>query len=206
MAITTLVFDFGNVVGFFSHRKAAEQLAVFGNAIVPALQAALFSGPLHQAYDTGRIQTPAFIERVRSVWKLSCDDEQFAMAFSDIFTPNPEVCSLLPRLRGRTRLVLLSNTNDLHARHFQRTFAAELAPFDRLVLSHEIGAMKPDPQAFGRCCELAGSPAGECLLIDDMERNVAAARDCGWQALHYRPDGTLAARLRDLSVPLEGLS
>jgi putative hydrolase of the HAD superfamily len=206
MAIATLVFDFGNVVGFFSHRRAAEQLAVFGEVAVPALQAALFSGPLHQAYDTGRIQTPAFIERMRSIWKLSCDDEQFAAAFSDIFTPNPEVCGLLPRLRGRCQLVLLSNTNDLHARHFQRTFAAELAPFDRLVLSHEVGAMKPDPRIFSRCCELANSTASDCLLIDDIEANVAAARACGWQAIHYRPDGTLTSQLRDLGVPLEGLS
>jgi len=27
MSITTVVFDFGNVLGFFSHRQAAEQPA-----------------------------------------------------------------------------------------------------------------------------------------------------------------------------------
>jgi HAD superfamily hydrolase (TIGR01509 family) len=204
MALTTLVFDFGNVVGFFSHRRAAEQLARYGPAIVPALQAALFGSPLCEAYDTGRLSTPAFIERVRSVWKLSCDDEQFAQAFSDIFAPNPEVCSLLPRLAERYRLLLLSNTNELHARQFLRTFAAELAPFERLVLSHEVGAMKPDPRIFTHCCQLAGSSPAECLLIDDLEPNVTAARACGWQGLVYRPDGTLARRLAELGIkPLE---
>ena len=30
MGISTVVLDFGNVLGFFSHRKAAEQLAAYG--------------------------------------------------------------------------------------------------------------------------------------------------------------------------------
>ena len=32
MSIQTIVFDFGNVFGFFSHQKAAEQLAAYASA------------------------------------------------------------------------------------------------------------------------------------------------------------------------------
>jgi len=32
MSICTVVFDFGNVLAYFSHRKAAEQLAAFAPA------------------------------------------------------------------------------------------------------------------------------------------------------------------------------
>jgi hypothetical protein len=45
MAITTIVFDFGNVIGFFDHRRAARKLAedYFSTEKVlpPLLQAAM---------------------------------------------------------------------------------------------------------------------------------------------------------------------
>src|SRR5690606_8706050 len=102
MGITTIVLDFGNVVGFFSHRRAAEQVAALASGrevpLAP-LQADLFESPLAHQYDTGRISTAEFVADIRARHRLVCSDAAFARAFADIFTPNPDVCDLLPRLK-----------------------------------------------------------------------------------------------------------
>ena len=112
---------------------------------------------------------------MRETFRLSLHDAQFDAAYSDMFTPNPDVCPLPALLKPRYRLLLLSNTNELHARQFLRQFADVLAPFDALVLSHEVGVRKPDPRIYEHCRRLAGRPAEECLFIDDLPSNVEAA-------------------------------
>jgi putative hydrolase of the HAD superfamily len=204
MSITTVVFDFGNVVGFFSHRQAAEQLAAYGGASAEALHAYLFGGRLEEDYEAGRLGTAALMGMVRERFHLSCTDDEFKAAFADIFTPNPDVCGLVPALKKRGyRLVLLSNTNELHAGLFLRQFAATLGHFDAVVLSHEVGLRKPDPRAFAECQLRAGArePA-ECLFLDDLPTNVDAARACGWHGLVYRRGDDLRRRLAEFGIAL----
>jgi putative hydrolase of the HAD superfamily len=186
MSVRVVVFDFGNVVGLFSHRKAAEQLAAYSSLAPEAIAAYLFGGKLEEEYESGRLSTPVLMGMVRETCRLSCTDEQFASAFGDMFTPNPDVCTLVPLLKPRYRLLLLSNTNDLHSRVFLEQFRDTLAHFDHLVLSHEIGLRKPDPRIFAHGQRLAGRPAAECMFLDDLPTNVEAARACGWQGIVYR--------------------
>jgi FMN phosphatase YigB (HAD superfamily) len=202
MSITTIVFDFGNVVGFFSHRKAAAQLAAFGTASVEELYTFLFGGELEDEYESGSISSDALIKYVCNKFQLNCTPDQFALAFSDMFTPNEEVCALLPRLKPRYRLLLLSNTTELHAHHFLVQFAEQMKWFDHLVLSYEIGVRKPKPGIYQRCLKLAGSRPDQCVFIDDVPANVEGAKACGWQGLVYRRGEDLAAQLAQLGVEL----
>jgi putative hydrolase of the HAD superfamily len=203
MSITTLVFDFGNVLGFFSHRKAAEQLAAYARASAEAIQAYLFGGRLEDDYEAGRLSTPVYTAMVRETFHLSCTDAELAAAYADMFTPNAGVCDLIPRLRPRYRLALLSNTNDLHARQFLAQFRATLDHFDAVVLSHEVGVRKPDPRIYAECRRRAGGPPpAECLFIDDLPSNVEAARACGWHGIVYRRGDDLARRLEEAGIRL----
>jgi FMN phosphatase YigB (HAD superfamily) len=202
MSITTVVFDFGNVLGFFSHKKAAEQLAAYSPVSAEAIGAYLFGGRLEDDYEAGRLATPVLMALVRETFRVSCSDEQFAAAFGDMFTPNPDVCALVPLLKPRYRLLLLSNTNDLHARWFLAQFQGTLAHFDEVVLSYQVGVRKPDPRIYAHCQRLAGRPAAECLFIDDLPANVQAARACGWQGLVYERGCDLRRALAEHGVDL----
>src|SRR4051812_12264746 len=118
MTIRTLVFDFGNVLGFFSHRKAAEQLAAHSHLAPEAIQEYLFAYELELRYESGLISTVDMIAAIRQHCGVRCDDALLRCAYADMFTPNHDVCALVPRLKERYRLVLLSNTNELHCDHF----------------------------------------------------------------------------------------
>src|SRR5438128_11424800 len=138
MRIKTIVFDFGRVVGFFDHRLTTSRLAQHSGLAAEEMHRQLFAESLEDDYESGRIGTNEFLKRVREHCRLTCADEIIAAAWANIFWPNPDVCALLPRLKPRYRLLLGSNTNELHARHYCEQFADWLAHFDALVLSHAI--------------------------------------------------------------------
>jgi putative hydrolase of the HAD superfamily len=98
--------------------------------------------------------------------------------WSAIFTPMPETIALLEEIRGRCRLMLISNTNALHF-----AYLAQHAPFiflfDDRILSFRVGLRKPDPAIFRHALDLAGARAEETLCIDDRIENIAAAEALG---------------------------
>jgi HAD superfamily hydrolase (TIGR01509 family) len=203
MSITTIVFDFGNVLGFFSHRKAAEQLARFSTLSADdILDRYLLDPDLEDDFESGRMSLPQFRALVRKRCQVTCSDAQLDWAIADMFTPNDEVCALVPALKPRYRLVLLSNTNELHALHFRRQFADTLSHFDSLVLSHEVGLRKPCPDIYTHCHTIAGSTPRQCLFIDDLPANVDAARACGWQGIVYHRGLDLRRELREHKIEL----
>jgi HAD superfamily hydrolase (TIGR01509 family) len=197
---TTLVFDFGNVLGFFSHRKAAEQLAVYSPLSAEAILRRYLDPRLEEDFESGRLSLPAFRELVRQRCQVTCDDAQLDLAIADMFTPNKAVCGLIPLLHRRYRLVLLSNTNELHALHFRRQFADTLAHFDVLVLSHEVGLRKPCPDIYLHCQKLVHAAPQQCMFIDDLPDNIEAARTCGWRGIVYRRGLDLRSALNEIGI------
>ncbi len=200
MRIKTIVFDFGRVVSFFDHRLTISRLAAHAGLPAAEMHTQLFGGSLEDDYESGRIGTSEFLRRVRQICRLTCPDEIIAAAWADIFWPNEEVCALLPRLKPRYRLLLGSNTNELHARQFCGQFADWLRHFEALVLSHEIGVRKPGAGFFEHCLRLAECAPGECLFIDDLVANVAGARACGWQGIVYTSFPDLCQQLTALGI------
>jgi len=200
MAIKTIVFDFGNVVSFFDHRLTTNRLAAHAGIPAEALHAFLFGTPLEEEYESGKLTTAEFLSRIRETCKLSCADEVIAEAWADVFHLNEAISGLLPKLKPHHRLLLGSNTNDLHAQQFRRQFAEILEHFDALVLSHEIGVRKPQPGFFEHCQRLAGNTAAESLFIDDLPANVAGARACGWHGIVYTGIAQLHDELAALNV------
>ncbi len=200
MSITTLVFDFGNVLGFFSHRKAAEQLAVYSPLSAEEILTHYLDSRLEEDFESGRLSLAAFRDIVRQRCRVKCEDAQLDWAIADMFTPNEEVCRLIPELKPRYRLVLLSNTNELHAIHFRRQFADTLAHFDALILSHEVGLRKPCADIYAHCQKVAGARPPQCLFIDDLPANIEAARACGWHGIVYHAGVDLRREFRRLGI------
>jgi putative hydrolase of the HAD superfamily len=200
--IETIAFDFGQVIGYFDHRRALAKLIRYTDMPVAEMYAAIFGGDLEDKFESGRIDSAEFLQRFRTLCRLraECDEEFLATAVADVFWPNDEVCALVPRLKQRYRLVLGSNTNELHARRFVPQFHDVLRHFDALVLSHQIGARKPSPAFFDEMARQAKCPAERCVFIDDLPANVAGARACGWQGIVYTDVEKLCAAFGKLGV------
>jgi 2-haloacid dehalogenase len=68
--------------------------------------------------------------------------------------------------------------------------------FDAIVISGDVGVVKPDPAIFRALLARVGRPPGECLFIDDSGANVAAGRALGFQTICFESPGQLEAELR----------
>ena len=185
-----IVFDFGNVIALFDHMVACQRLASLSRPPRDPqdVYERIFTTSLEEDYDCGRLSTAAFVERLRRDLQLEASDEVIARAWCDIFTPNPVIEKVIVREKRRgTRLVLASNTNELHFEWFSRQFEPVLRLFDELVLSFRVGARKPAVQFFEACIRAAGLTADQIVYIDDRRDYVAAGRALGMQAFVYDP-------------------
>ena len=71
--------------------------------------------------------------------------------------------SLITALKGRFRLLVLSNTNAIHIDMVRERYPI-LGHFDHLVLSHEVKAMKPDPRIYAAALAHAQAEPAECFF------------------------------------------
>ena len=77
--------------------------------------------------------------------------------------------------------------------------------FDVVVISGEVGMRKPEERIFRHAAGLLGLEPAECVFIDDIEVNVAAAESIGMTAiLHHDPAATLARLGELLGLTLTG--
>lgn len=77
--------------------------------------------------------------------------------------------------------------------------------FDAVVISGEVGMRKPEAGIFLRAADVLGLAPAQCVFIDDMEANVAAATDLGMTALLHTEAAVTVAALEDLlGLPLNG--
>lgn len=208
--LPALVFDFGNVVAFFDYARACgefgRRVGLSGEAFLQRLRDRGLAGAVAR-FESGECPPEEFAGAVAAMGGLEIPFEEFAAAWSDIFWANEPLAGVIGGLKARGyTLILGSNTNALHAAQFRRQFAGTLAHFDRLVLSHEVGRMKPSPLFYGACAAAAGAPAASCVFIDDLPENVRGARDAGLTGVLYRDPPSLLADLAALGVDTVGLA
>ena len=70
--------------------------------------------------------------------------------------------------------------------------------FDAVVISGECGMRKPEEAIFLHTAKGLGLEPRECVFIDDIEANVAAAVACGMAGVHHTDAAQTAAALQDL--------
>jgi len=108
-----------------------------------------------------------------------------------------ELVALAQQLRADGFAVaLLSNDSPALLNKLQGLAIDSL--FDPLVISAQIGIIKPDLRAYQTVLDRLGRPASETIFIDDMPANIAGALALGIHGIHY----TTTAALRTALEPL----
>lgn len=72
--------------------------------------------------------------------------------------------------------------------------------FDDIVLSGEVGMIKPNTDIFEVLLKRVGRPAGDCLFIDDHEPNILTAQKLGFQTIKYESSEQLTAYLTSRQI------
>ena len=187
--LPVLIFDFGNVLAFFDYTRIGtilgRHVGLSGVEFLEKVRAVGFT-PLLQRYENGLMSSEEFGRAVCGLLNFELPHAEFAAAWRDIFWLNEPVAQLVADLKERGyTLVLGSNTNELHADHYRQQFAQELGLFDRLVMSHEVGHIKPTAAFYLACAAAAGADPSDCVFIDDLPENVEGAHSAGLRGLLF---------------------
>ena len=190
-----VIFDLGKVLVAFDFARGYDRLQPLCGYSVEEMRRRIGASGLVPQLEAGRIESREFVSSFGAALGVSLDYGQFCEIWSSIFLPGTLVPdSLVAGLKKRYPLVLLSNTNAIHFEMLERTYPI-LGHFERRVLSHEIGAMKPDPLIYRKAVEMAGCEPAECFFTDDIPEYVAGARQCGIDAVQFHSAEQLQGEL-----------
>lgn len=133
--------------------------------------------------DYGYVDRQDFLMQASELTGKSLDELQAIMNADHV--RNKELISYVKTLRPHYKVAMLSNVGrGVMNQLFSVDELAEL--FDEVVLSSEVGMIKPDPNIFHFTSEKLGVLPEDCLMVDDLESNVNGAIAIGMQAVVFK--------------------
>lgn len=113
---------------------------------------------------------------------------------------NDVLVEYVRELRQTYKIGLLSNVGQgVMDELFSPAERREL--FDAVVLSSDIGAVKPHPAIYEYMLAQLNLPADQCVMIDDLPPNVEGARQVGMHGVVYYSVHQLKTGLKPLLEP-----
>jgi putative hydrolase of the HAD superfamily len=202
LPIRGLIFDFGGVI-VNMRWDVAEQLEKEHGLEKNTLLRSLYQNDDWRAIELGRGDIEAWRRDAhRRLEELACKalpplHEQWRTSWG----PIRENIALIKALRPPYRISILSNA-DLTLEERLRDGLNLRHLFDDVISSAVVGMAKPDHKLYRLAAERLGLTPDECVFIDDLDRNVSAAREVGMTAVHFRVHhgDNLAAQLAELGV------
>jgi HAD superfamily hydrolase (TIGR01549 family) len=189
--IKNLLFDLGGVLLNIDYHKTADAFKKLGVTKFDELYSQADANDLFEALETGKITEADFYTTLQQYCNPDTSKEQIEAAWNSMLL-NFRIESLdwLKSLNGQYNIFLLSNTNSIHLKAFNKIFEEQVNQktlddyFIKAYYSHNIQMRKPYPETYHFVLNDAGIKAEETLFIDDSINNIEGAKLAGLQVHH----------------------
>ena len=197
--IRNVVFDIGGVLVQLRYQPFVRYLQDAGVdlADLPAWLARIDL----EAHERGDVSGEELLERIAASAAQPLDRDELGRRWLDMFERADEMFELANGLMDDYRVYLLSNVGDLHWRHFGAAYGIE-AVGHGAIASFRVGAVKPSAAIYREAERRFGLDPAATVFIDDLKRNIAGARSCGWQTIHHVKPSWTRGELKALGVRL----
>ena len=137
-------------------------------------------------FGTGRLSGLDYYQKLDKAYGISGSYEVFATAFCRNQQRNEPALAFARDLQARpdVKVGIISNTNEVHA-HWLRTHLPEFQQFSSVILSNEVGLLKPDPAIFKLVLSQLNVPPAQAVFVDDAAENVAGGTAVGLAGIHH---------------------
>ena len=189
--IKNLMFDLGGVLLDIDYNKTADAFKKLGVHQFDELYSQSGANHLFEELETGKISDDDFYTAIQQYCYQSTTKEQLETAWNAILL-NFRIKSLhhLSELKNKYNIYLLSNTNSIHLKAFNKIFEEEIGHaclddyFIKAYYSHKIQLRKPYPSTYQFVLDDAGIKAEQTLFIDDSIVNIEGAKEAGLEVHH----------------------
>ena len=176
----TFLFDIGNVLLKLHFENFHRKVVGHEQATLPTELAAL-----KDPFETGAMTEQEFVTRSVNILGDHITPEVFTNAWLDIFSLNDPMWEVVQKLHSAGhRLILFSNTNGLHTRHFLGHYPA-FQLFHHHHFSQEIGAIKPHDEFYQKAIDAYQLDPAHTAYLDDLPENIATGKKFGFQSWQY---------------------
>lgn len=196
-AVNVVVFDVGGVLIEWNPRHLYRKLFGGDDAGMERFLTEVCSPAWNLRQDAGRSWAEGIAELTgrwpRQAALIRAFDERW-----EEMVPGPidGTMALVRALKGSgVPLYCLTNFSSAKFELTRRCFDI-FALFDGIVVSGEIGLVKPDPAIFRHLLQRFRLSAGQCLFVDDAPANVEGARAAGMRSHLFRSAAALARELQ----------
>ncbi len=142
---------------------------------------ALKASLINQACDRGEISHATYVQELAGLAGISEDAAKSALSQH---VQHTELFGYIrDQLKPDYEIGLLSNAS---ANWLPELFEPwQIALFDAMVFSFELGVIKPHPLMYHTVADKLGRRPDECMFIDDREVFCQGARDCGMVSVQF---------------------
>lgn len=186
-----VVLDFGGVLYEIDHQLTSRAFAKLG---FPQFEREFRHGAqsrLFDALECGEIDNQDFLLQLCNQCNSGTSIAQVQEAWNALLIRlRPETTGWIQSLEKHFDLLLLSNTNAIHAAHFEQDILRNRgrqfsSAFRQIIYSHRLGKRKPQPETYVHVAKEYGLTPERTLLIDDTKANVEGALEAGWSAVYF---------------------
>jgi epoxide hydrolase-like predicted phosphatase len=186
MTIKAVIWDVGGVLVRTEDYTSRQELASSLGISRLELEDLVFGLDSGRRAQLGEISHEEHWENLRLELGLASDE---VPAFKESFWGGDyldvDLVDYIRSLRGQYTTGLLSNAfSDLRYMATQVWKFADA--FDQMIISAEVGLMKPDERIYQLAVDRLDVAPFEAVFIDDFLHNVEGARSAGLKAVHFQ--------------------
>ena len=197
MAIRAVFFDFGGVIMRTEYQAPRQKLAERFNIDYDEMDRAVFGSDSARRASVGEITEEAHWAAVLKRFKQPASEMQ---AFRDHFfggdVVDRKLVEYIRSLRGEFHTGLISNAWSGLREFITKEKLIDL--FDTVVISAEIGVIKPSAKIYEVALDQAKVDASEAVFVDDMPINIEACEKVGMKGILFNGPEKSLSRLNQL--------
>jgi epoxide hydrolase-like predicted phosphatase len=197
MPIRAVYFDLGGVIVRTEHQAPRERLAERLNMNYEDINNLVFESETARKASVGAITVEEHWASVtRRLGRPLSEADIIRAEFFAGDVLDRDLLGFIRSLRPRYKTGVISNAwPDLRDYIIESNFDDA---FDTLVISAEVGVMKPEAKIYRLALKQLGVAAGEAAFVDDAPANVEAARTLGMQGILFRDPEQALTELKEI--------
>jgi putative hydrolase of the HAD superfamily len=204
-SINAIIFDLGGVILDLDYWLTIDAFKKLGCKDFNSLYNQQKQNQLFDDFETGKISASKFRNQLQNQMNISLTDNEFDNAWNAMLIELPvKRIQLLQNLKRKYPIFLLSNTNEIHIKAFQKIIASTIGYttfkdcFKMVYYSSDIGLRKPNSDCFEMVLTENDLTAEKTLFIDDSAQHINGAKAIGIQTHLLKKEEDLTALFPDI--------